>query len=201
MRNKFKVTGLFYEIEQYKFRKYLNIIRIDSANHTPDVMVIMMNPGSSRPMNGINNNTTESEAFPDSTQFQIMQIMQNCGFEYARILNLSDLREGNSKKFYSRIVEIKEKVIAHSIFDDRRTNEFDELFVRNVPLIFGWGVNGNLKELAEVAIEKIGNTDPIGLKKEGVKYGYYHPLPQIHIKQKEWVEKITKMINSKVLSK
>jgi hypothetical protein len=167
MRNKFKVTGLFYEIEQYKFRKYLNIIRIDSANHTPDVMVIMMNPGSSRPMNGINNNTTESEAFPDSTQFQIMQIMQNCGFEYARILNLSDLREGNSKKFYSRIVEIKEKVIAHSIFDDRwiiRTKLTPSSPVIN-RYFFGF--------FARVLCDNPADADPLKVAKWVAKSGAY----------------------------
>ena len=66
--------------------------------------------------------------------------------------------------------------------------------MKNVPVIFAWGVNENLFELAKMAIELIGEVTPIGLNKNG--YAYYHPLPQNNMKQKEWVEKITGMIKN-----
>jgi hypothetical protein len=66
--------------------------------------------------------------------------------------------------------------------------------VNNIPVIFAWGVNEKLSELATMAIKQIGETQPIGLKKNGFDYAYYHPLPQNNLKQKEWVEKISEMI-------
>lgn len=50
-----------------------------------------MNPELSNPKSGIKN--IETITLPDNTQKQIMNIMKNCNFEYARILNLSDLKE------------------------------------------------------------------------------------------------------------
>lgn len=99
MRENFKTTGLFYQKDGYNFRKFLNIVRKNSSQNTPDLMVVMMNPGSSKPLDGIENNNCESEAIPDNTQNQIMRVMNRCNFDYARILNLSDLREPKSSVF------------------------------------------------------------------------------------------------------
>jgi len=67
-------------------------------------------------------------------------------------------------------------------------------FLKSVPVIFAWGVNENLFELAKMTKELIGEITPIGLNKNGYEYAYYHPLPQNYTKQKEWVKKITDMI-------
>ena len=194
MRKKFKITGLFYQVKGFKFRKYLNIKKTNSERKKPDLMVVMMNPGSSRPIDGNEDYELETEAVPDNTQDQIMRIMENCNFDYARILNLSDFREPKSSEFYRKLDKLKNNKIAHSIFDENRRNDFDKLFVKNIPVIFAWGVNKNLKELANLAINKIGFEKSFGLKKEGLDFAYYHPLPQNYNKQKEWVETITKII-------
>ena len=196
MREKFNVTGLYYEIDGFKFRKFLNIIKKRSTCMIPDLMVVMMNPGGSRPLNGIDSFAEETEAIADRTQDQIMKIMINCDFKYARVLNLSDLRESKSNLFYSKIVQLQDLGIHHSIFSDSRREEFDEIFIHGVPVIFGWGVNGQLFELADLAIKRIGNCKSFGLKKENVESAYYHPLPQIYNKQLEWVAMITKSIKS-----
>lgn len=188
MREEFRVTGQFYIKDGFKFRKFLNIIKKNSDIKRPDLMVIMMNPGSSKPIDG-NDNNIESEAIPDKTQDQIMKVMKNCDFDFARILNLSDLREPKSSVFYKKIEELEKLKIPHSIFDKNRKNDYETLFVKNIPVIFAWGVNEKLSELATLTIKRIGEVNPIGLKKN--EYAYYHPLPQSFTKQKEWVEKIT----------
>lgn len=99
MKKQFKITGLYYAELGFKFRKYLDIKRVDTDITTPDIMVVMMNPGSSRPIDGIDNNKLESLAVPDNTQSQIMKVMLNSNLQYARILNLSDLREAKSNIF------------------------------------------------------------------------------------------------------
>lgn len=81
----------------------MNIKKKESELQVPDLMVVMMNPGNSKPINGIDNYNKKTEVIPDQTQNQIMRIMINCGFEYARILNLSDARETSSSKFYQMI--------------------------------------------------------------------------------------------------
>lgn len=197
MKENFQITGLFYEINGYKFRKVLNIKKVESKLKVPDLMVVMMNPGKSRPINGIDDSYVESEAIPDTTQSKIMEVMLNCGFEYSRILNLSDARETSSGKFYELIPLFNKENIAHSIFDVNRRTDFDKYFIKGVTTILAWGVDNSLTELAKTAIRAMGNQSYYGLKKTGAEYAYYHPLPPNYYKQKEWVEKITEQIKTR----
>lgn len=116
MGTKFEITGLFYEASGYKLRKYLDIKREESSQNEPDLMVVMMNPGSSFPLDGIDNNSVPSEAEPDTTQQQIMKVMDAASFDYARILNLSDLRTPDSNELYRFLKSEESNTVAHSIF-------------------------------------------------------------------------------------
>lgn len=194
MKTKFEITGLFYENKNLLCRKYLDIKRNEKITDKPDLMVVMMNPGSSRPEDGNEKNIIASKAVPDKTQDQIMKVMNNCNFNYARILNLSDLREAKSKAFYSKFEELKK--IPHSIFNDDRIGDFETLFVKGVPVIFAWGVDTKLVSLATKAIERINEAKPFGLLKEGTAVSYYHPLPQNYHEQEKWCEDITKMFKT-----
>ena len=194
MKTQFKITGLFYELQGCKFRKYLDIKKAKTALKSPDLMVIMMNPGSSRAKDGIDNNTIESEAVPDNTQSQIMKVMLSSGLEYARVLNLSDIREPKSNEFYKKMSELESKSIAHSIFDNSRFEDFNDLFVPNTPVIYGWGVSANLKPLALKAISACNISNTYGILKPNTTWAYYHPLPPIYIKQQEWVEKLSRQL-------
>jgi len=196
MKENFHITGLFYESNGYKFRKVLNIKKNESKLRVPDLMVVMMNPGKSQPINGIDNSDVELEAIPDTTQSKIMEVMLNCGFEYSRILNLSDARETCSGKFYQMIPVFDKENIAHSIFDERRKNDFDKYFIKGVKTILAWGVDNSLAELAKKAMDRIGNESCFGINKIGIEYAYYHPLPRNYYKQKEWVEKLTEQIKT-----
>lgn len=89
-------------------------------------------------------------------------------------------------------------IISHSIFDASRRQDFDALFIKGVPVIYAWGVDRKLQDLAEKAIQVIGEDNPIGLLKEGVDWAYYHPLPQVYKKQIEWVEAIIKSLKRKL---
>lgn len=194
IKEKFNITGLYYETQGYKFRKYLNIKKKGSNIQDPAIMIVMMNPGGSRPLDGIDNNTTESEAIPDRTQDQIMKVMSACKLEYARVLNLSDIRESKSNKLFPKLLKMDRIGIQHSIFDKRNRNDFDSLFIKGIPVIFAWGVDKKLNDLAEKAIKIINADNPIGLLKDGSDWAYYHPLPQVYKKQIEWVESITKSL-------
>ena len=81
------MTGYFYNNGQHSFRKYLNIKRIDFRIANPDLMVVMMNPGSSKQYpEYMDCFDCEVLTNPDYTQYRIMKIMNVCNFNYARIL-------------------------------------------------------------------------------------------------------------------
>lgn len=190
MSAKFEVTGLFYESKGFKLRKYLNIKRANITLDEPDLMVVMMNPGSSYPLNGIDNNSLPSEAQPDNTQKQIMRVMDALGFNYARILNLSDLRTPDSGELYRFLKSDECCLVEHSIFSPNRHSELEQLYVADVPVIFGWGVNQALVPLAKLAIEALSISNPLGILKPNTRYSYFHPLPKIYAKQLEWVQHV-----------
>lgn len=197
MNTKFEVTGFFYESNEYKLRKYLDIKRVGTGLCIPDLMVVMMNPGSSFPLDGIDNNSVVSEAEPDNTQQQIMKVMNAASFDYARVLNLSDLRTPDSSELYRFLKSDESNSVDHSIFSLSRKAELNRLFVKDTPVIFGWGVNRALVPLAKLAIETLCIGNPLGMLKLNTKYSYYHPLPRIYAKQLEWVQHVTSQCTGK----
>lgn len=154
-----------------------------------------MNPGSSYPLDGVDNNTIPSATKPDTTQSQIINVMKATSIEYARVLNLSDLRTPDSKILYKFLKSVQSQSVDHSIFSSTRKSELDKLFAKNVPVIFGWGVNPALFPLAKNAVSLLPVEKPLGIKKANSEYSYYHPLPRVHSKQLEWVEILTKQLN------
>jgi hypothetical protein len=196
LSGEFEVTGLFYEANGYKLRKYLDIRLQDTSKTVPQLMVVMMNPGSSYPLNGIENNSAPSAAEPDTTQYQIMKVMEEGEVEYARILNLSDLRTPDSNALYKFLKSEESKSVDHSIFSATRESELNQLFVRGVPVIFGWGVNPALVPLARQAVDSLSIEQPLGIRKPNNEYSYYHPLPRIYAKQLEWVQHVTSQLTT-----
>jgi len=197
VRQDFTITGYFYNEDEFSFRKFLNIKSKEKNTETPDLMVIMMNPGSSRPELGFTYEfNQEVPTIPDNTQDQIMRVMKLCNLYYARILNLSDVREPKSNIFVQKIEDLDKKNIYHSVFQKEREKDFKELFVSGVPVICAWGVSPKLSFLGELAFNKIKKEKIIGIPKTEEAYAYYHPLPQNYNKQKEWVETISMSINS-----
>ncbi|HAQ88676.1 MAG TPA: hypothetical protein DCR78_19865 [Pseudomonas sp.] len=194
----FEVTGLFYELSGYKCRKYLGIKRMDSLKGVPELMIVMMNPGSSYPLDGVYSNSLPTEAKPDNTQQQTMKVMDSGSIDYARILNLSDLRTPNSNTLYKFIKSGESNSVNHSIFTSTRKTELDQLVVKNVPVIFGLGVNSALAPLAKQAVESLSIETPLGLLKANSKYSYYHPLPRIYEKQMDWVKHVTSQLTSRL---
>lgn len=191
MSNRYHVTGYFYEVASRKCRKYLDIKLKSSILEKPDLMVVMMNPGSSYPVDGIDDNCKPSIAVPDKTQYQIMKVMNNCSLQYARVLNLSDIRTADSMELYKFLRSHESRKFPHSIFLPERTIDFAELFNEDVPVILGWGVNKALAELSKLAVKTINHSQPIGVQKSDVEHAYYHPLPPVNKKQNEWVENIS----------
>ena len=194
MQEAFEIRGCFYELDGLKCRKFLNIKRRHSYLESPDIVVVMMNPGNSRPLDGLYGGNKESEALPDRTQMQIMRLMNNCELSYCRILNLTDIQETQSSVLYKILLKRKTKKMAHSIFDVRRQDEFNELYPKGARAVFAWGVDGALTELAQQALDRIGTQNALGLQKGDIQTAYYHPLPPSYYKQQAWIDRMTEQI-------
>ena len=101
------------------------------SNRKPDAVFIMMNPGSSRPLNEVNNRI-HAEAIhelpislvptkPDTTQYQVMRVMHYCEWRHVRVLNLSDLRCPKSGEFFKQFKRPgrrSPRSTSHSVFSE-----------------------------------------------------------------------------------
>lgn len=196
LAKKFNVLGYFYKHTTNKYRKCLDIKRKGCSATTPELMIVMMNPGKSKPLNGVYDNIKPTEAVVDKTLEQILRVMFITSLSYVRVLNLSDIRMPKSPEFFKFLNSPESKGFPHSIFDPRRKEELAELLIFDVPIIYAWGVNDNkkLRGLADLAIKTINESNPVGLKKEGTANAYYHPLPHSSVGQKDWVKTIAGML-------
>ncbi len=190
----FQVYGQFYTSGGYKLRSYLDVCRVGAEQRRPDLMVIMMNPGSSYPLDGIDDSTEPSLTQADTTQRQVMKLMGRSLYQRARILNLSDLRTPDSNALYAFLRSRQSRRITHSIFSPARRKELEQLFVRHVPVVFAWGVNPALLPLARQAVEVLSVDQPLGLLKPGTQYAYYHPLPRDYPRQLEWLRRVKRQL-------
>lgn len=195
MNTRYQVKGLFYEADGYQCRKYLDITRADAQPDVPELMLVLMNPGSSSPVNGVNHNTMATTAVPDDTQKQIIRVMDAVGIRSARILNLSDLRMPKSSDFYNFLRSKASKSFPHSIFHPARRPELERYFVKNIPVVYGWGVHQVLVPLAKQAISAMNIEAPLGLLKPATEHSYYHPLPRLQTQKDAWVEAMIKQVN------
>ena len=189
----FDIKGYFYKDDRGSYcRKYLDITAKNSNKTKPQLMIVMMNPGSSKPLSGIHDGRILTSTKPDPTQYQIMQIMDKKNIQFARVLNLSDLIEPRSSTFYSKI-KYSRKDTEHSIFDSARKHELEELFIKDVPTLFAWGVNSSLNKLTNLAVEELKISNPLGIQKNNNKF--YHARPRLKKSQEEWLLRILEQMD------
>jgi hypothetical protein len=185
--NTISCTGYFYMLGSIPCRKYLNI-RLDNTNKKePDIVFVMMNPGGSLPLEEGDDGRREVPAQPDRTQEQIVILMRRAGFQFARVLNLSDVRQPDSNKFYKFLDGVAGRGLPHSIFDHRRSDELNDLMIDGVPIVLAWGVDKRLEDLSIMALDLLPRrADVLGWAKDDI--GYYHPLPKDQERQLRWLD-------------
>lgn len=136
-----------------------------NAQHPPDAVVVMLNPGGSRPCDGqepsdtINPCQIDGHARsnlvltrPDDTQKAVEKVMTGKQFDHVRVLNLFDIREPDSAQLVRRIRDSlnlrkgqsllrQTEIRPYSIFSNERR---DELINRLNPtsgiVVVAWGV-------------------------------------------------------------
>ncbi|TAK72245.1 MAG: DUF1643 domain-containing protein [Betaproteobacteria bacterium] len=200
LRSQYSVAGLFYEIPgsrgPYACRSVLEI----SSNSVekdapPDAIFVMMNPGNSVPLAKTSTDKRFAEivpAKPDTTQDQVMRVMQKLSWHRVRILNLSDLRNSKSKEFYRQVdnFNAEHDNHIHSIFSSQRADELRRALARSsgAPIVVAWGCHYKLKRLASFAIGALAGQRFVGVPASRGEWRYLHPLPPNAKRQREWLE-------------
>lgn len=199
---RFAVYGRFYEKtiagipEQLRDRLEIaphGMPLPDVVRRDPDLLVVMMNPGGSKPLDSLWVGP-DAEGFtaaqPDRTQYQIMRLLLSAqalglNWQHARVLNLSDLRTPKSAIFVKKLHDYAADD-SHSLFSKARSSQCEALFSSlTTPVLFGWGLNAAFADLAEKALVATRGHPVLGLSADGVLYR--HPLPQRHDFQVQWL--------------
>ncbi len=224
LKKAFEVFGHFYSIDlktgdRIDCRSVLEIVTrerkpvdIDTLSRkTADAVFIMMNPGSSCPLEAVDNDISSEQigrlkmslvpTKPDTTQYQVMRLMHYCDWSHVRVLNISDMRDPKSGKFIERYKEIEGRTgfTAHSLFSDERTHELNEKLNRkiNAPVVCAWGVSSDLDPLIERCLSKVSQIqERTGLLKKNTDNKYFHPLPTLQKYKEKWINNIFKQMNS-----
>ncbi len=227
LKKKFVVYGSYYDLitfdgEKIKCRNILEIFKTDYhvslseplrlSSSKPDSVFVMMNPGSSEPRElgfrepvfpvetGYKELSSLKMVFakPDVTQYQVMRIMEQIGWEHVRIVNLSDIREPKSLKFFKQVKEFENEFTdVHTVFSQLRSEEREKIFdlkEKRSPVILGWGRDRNLITLAEKALEFLKDFNTQGVTSKDNPILYLHPSPNIQTAKVKWLEDIVKML-------
>lgn len=215
LKKHYRCYGHFYtwkragvELPSRSVLEMVDRTRLDVAPDTlwsrpADAVVIMMNPGSSRPLEGGTiPQVTSSQAIadktlvltqPDNTQYQLMRIGLLKHWAHIRVLNLSDLREPKSVQFLKKVAAL-EKVSGggiHSIFSLERREECAQALARkNDPLLLGWGQHLDLLPLATQCIKRLEGARTLGVPSALHPLLNAHPSPMMQQQKEQWLARM-----------
>ena len=181
LRKTYEVKASFYKKNDVTFRNYADIIRKGYNEDKIDAYIIMMNPGSCKPANKIEDSAISPEtsvyipASDDPAQRRVMQIMDNIAFDKVRILNLFDCKEPDSNKAAQMASENYGFPI--SIFSHERRDELNKLTKDDAPYIVAYTVTG-LVEYKKLALEFLADKKVYGVKKDNNDLSYYYLSPR-----------------------
>ena len=220
LKKRFTCYGHFYELalmngETEKCRSVLEIVDTAVPQNDPsaisevkpDVVVIMMNPGSSRPkVEGHVDEVLEYPASgnpmkkklvltqPDNTQYQVMRVAVSRDWKHIRVLNLSDLRDPKSGSFLQKAAALSGLIggHVHSLFCEERAEECARSLERKTktPILLGWGQDTGLLPMVELCLEKISGQPICTVPSDLHPLLNAHPSPMLQKKKLQWLETI-----------
>lgn len=202
---KYAVWGKYYALnlggKTLPMRSHLELfshhISPDQATTgTPDAVAVMMNPGSSEPLPAMQCVNAYSPAKPDTTQYQLMRVMQAVGWNHVRVLNLSDFRAPKSKDFIAFLAAHAGHE-AHSLFAPQRSAELQTSLGSCPNVILGWGVNPAFEPWAQRVLHAVAGRRLLGVQGSEA-WVYKHPLPLAQpAGQRAWVAAVVAQVLDK----
>lgn len=175
----------------------------------------MMNPGSSGPVDlDYQPKTYHTDtlhrlisykefvpARPDNSQYQIMRLMLDQDWKHVRIINLSDLRSGDSSVFEDKFMLAADSDASypHSIFSSARRQELFELAQTDGAIIvLAWGRISFLGGPATEALRFFQSRPMcVGVKVKGESLSYYHANQRTPARLRGWLREIKHQLESK----
>lgn len=137
----------------YKCRGLARIVRRNRDLDKADALIVMMNPGSCRPIDESYNYPMMDDLFSipmvraveDPTQYQLMRLMEKMEWDLIYMINLSDLASGNSNEFlsYKQIMDVAGRS-DHSIFSEKRMQSLNAILAGPSRHIVAWGIKRKL---------------------------------------------------------
>ncbi len=203
LKKKYHVKGRFYILTEKNLKiKCRSLLTIEdtTASGKKKLLVVMLNPGSSRPLTKTYKEALVStsrinelekipliDSKPDITQYQIMRVMHKLIFSNANIINLYDVREPKSRILFDNAK--KEKIQDEaSIFSDTRKAELKKYFTSDTTVILAWG---NIKSIFETEKKAIKKIEHLADKIYSVRSSdniICHPSPQNHNFKIRWLD-------------
>lgn len=178
-----------------------------SSPRRPDAVFIMMNPGSSKPLEADIVPTKYPErnltlhiqktplvkTKPDPAQYQVMRVMAYKKWNYVRVINLSDLRETKSEEFLKIYQSLP---INTRLFSPARSLELEAVLSEaSVPIIAAWGLDRRMISLAKTCLEILTSHRVLGVQKRDKDSNLYaYPSPPSQDRKIAWLEDIRKII-------
>lgn len=207
LKNDYTVYASFYKIDinntEVLCRNVCDIKRNDiSKDNEIDAYIILMNPGSCHPLDSeyeirkYNNweeldvNMVRCQA--DQAQYQIMKLMDNKLWDCVRVINLSDIVMGNSKKFMDFIRTIPYD--SHSLFSNNRKEDRKKIMKHDAKIIASWGQNKRLEYLAELCKSNINSEELLGIPSDKKKLLYKYIKPMLVKHQVELLEELNAIL-------
>ena len=192
--------GHFYRLEDRLCRSTLEIVSSkimkkvkkpsEFLGFPPDVVVVMMNPGSSYPINKkdgpkrspeeIGRKPKLTKIHPDKAQESIVALMECKKFEHVRVLNLSDVRETRD---FPKLIASDLLPRGHTIFCEKRRIELQTRLDGQSVVVAGWRYCQKVGQLGWVAYDTMIS---LGLQVHGwqPRIGFAYPHPKGDTKQK-----------------
>ncbi|ELA7328519.1 hypothetical protein Q9X94_004711 [Vibrio alginolyticus] len=215
LKTKFSVYGHFYDLkiknEIFKCRSVLEVVSksvVEISSSKPCAVAVMMNPGSSKPLNAdyvpkaysidqIISSSWEKEIVPtrpDNAQYQIMRLMLLNKWKHVRVLNLSDLRNGNSGDFSIEFqkAEALDNSNPHSLTHKHRKRELEQYCSESKTVIVAWGSTAVLRESAETFLKQVPNVRGVPLENPWFRY----PSPYNKQQKLDWLESMNVELNT-----
>ena len=201
-----------YEVKASFYRRQINgknivcrraadIMKRGCESEVIDAYFIMMNPGSCKlkDENKIAENENEEMEFidakSDATMARVMNIMEELGWKYVRMLNLSDFVDGNSQTATKRVAGFTDDEFdGHSIFSKARRSELLELTKIDALYIKAWGCSKSINYYAPYALEFLEGKQSVGAKNG--ELNFLHIKPPMVKQQVEIADKLISQIKA-----
>ncbi len=212
LKKKFTVSGRFYDLKlsgkRYECRSHLEIRSLSTTQHLPDAVVVMMNPGSSEPLDkAYEPPEYDADTYlrarwelelvptrPDNAQYQIMRLMLVRNWNMVRVLNLSDLRDGDSGSFGNVFdqANLTDPRNPHCITSERRRPELISSLntCTGGVVVAAWGTKSQLDNSARSFLDC--HPQAIGIELPRPWYRYASPRQKRF--KLDWLDEINKVI-------